>query len=131
MADALVLIDLQEALCRPTGAIGEPSGIGAEAERRGILSAAARGLEAARAAGMMVVHVMVGLDEHATLKITRTPGSDGIAQVLVLGREQTAICPEVAPLPTEPVIIKGGVDPFVGVASFGEEERDSRSTEPS
>jgi nicotinamidase-related amidase len=114
MADALVLIDLQEALCRSTGMIGEPSGIGAEAERRDILSAAARGLDAARAAGMMVAHVMVGLDDHATLKMTRTPGSAGIAQVLVLGRPQTAICAEVAPLPSEPVIVKGGVDPFIG-----------------
>jgi nicotinamidase-related amidase len=114
MAHALVLIDLQEALCRPDGTIGAPSGIGPEAHRRDVLGAAARGLEAARAAGVMVAHVMVGLDEHATLKMTRTPGSDGVAQVLVLGREETEICHEVAPLPTEPVIVKGGVDPFLG-----------------
>jgi nicotinamidase-related amidase len=114
MGDALVLIDMQEALCRPDGMIGEPSGIGAESERRGILEAARRGLDAARQANLTVAHVMVGHDEGATLKTTRTPGSEGIAQVLQLGRPQTRICPEVAPLDSEPVIVKTAVDPFVG-----------------
>jgi nicotinamidase-related amidase len=114
MADAFVLIDMQEALCRPDGMIGEPSGIGAEAERRGVLAAAGRGLEAAREAGLAVAHVMVGHDQNATLKTTRTAGSEGIAQVLVLGKPQTEICPEVAPLDTEPVVVKTAVDPFVG-----------------
>lgn len=114
MADAFVLIDMQEALCRPDGMIGEPSGIGAEVERRDTLAAAGRGLEAARAAGLAVAHVMVGHDKNATLKTTRTPGSEGIAQVLVLGQPQVEICPEVAPLETEPVVVKTAVDPFVG-----------------
>lgn len=114
MGDALVLIDMQEALCRPDGMIGEPSGIGAESERRGVLDVAGRGLAAARQAGITVAHVMVGHDKNVTLKTTSTPGSEGIAQVLQLGQPQTQICPEVSPLDTEPVVVKTAVDPFVG-----------------
>ncbi len=114
MSSALILMDYQETICRPDGAIGGASGSGPEASRRDVLAVAGRCLAVAREHGLTVAHVRVGFDEHSTLRTNRTETFAGAIPVLQIDDPNSAICHEVAPLPEEPVIIKQWVDPFVG-----------------
>ena len=114
---ALLLMDYQEAICRESGTIGA-SGCGAEVVRRGVLANAARVLARCRALGTPVIHVRVGFDpDYSNMtSASRRFQSMRKAGLLQDADPASAICGEVAPLPGEPVIRKGCVNPFVGTA---------------
>jgi nicotinamidase-related amidase len=114
MSAALLLTDYQEAMCRADGIIGGPSGMGAEVERRDVLAAASRCLEAARHAGLTVAHSRVVFDEDFSLRTNRSATFAQMGGALVEGSPHVAFCPEVAPRQHEPVIVRQWVDPFVG-----------------
>jgi nicotinamidase-related amidase len=111
----LLLMDYQEAMCRPDGAFGS-NGTGAEVVRRQVLVRAAAALAAFRAKGYPVVHARLALDE-AGHRITSSSSSFALIREYGLMRESdpaTAICHEVAPADTEPVVAKGAFGPFAG-----------------
>ena len=115
MTSTLLLMDYQEGICRPGGALGR-SGSGAEVERRGVLDAAARTLDAFRAAGRPVIFVRVAFDEEFTNMTSASPRFMAMKKrrMLLDSDPETAICRELAPRAGEPVITKGCVNPFVG-----------------
>jgi biuret amidohydrolase len=111
----LLLMDYQEAVCRPAGLFGA-MGSGAEVERRGVLGHAAAALDQFRSAGHPVVHTKVEIDPAGTL-ITSSGSAFAMIRDNGLMREgdpATTICQEVAPLPTERIIRKCGFGPFAG-----------------
>lgn len=112
----LLLLDYQVALCHSEGAVGGPSGLGAEAAERGVLEHAARCLEAARKAGVFVGHARVAFDDAFRNRTNRSArfGSFERDRLLLRADPQAAICEEVAPVPGEPIVDKGCVSPFVG-----------------
>lgn len=118
MSHALLLLDYQEGLCRSDGVIGRSSGLGPQAEERGILQTAKRSLDEARSRGLNVFHVRVGFDSSYSQRTNRSPGFGEIEanNLLQSDSDEAQICHEVAPGPGEPVFVKGCVDPLVGTA---------------
>jgi biuret amidohydrolase len=111
----LLLMDYQEAICRPDGLFGS-NGTGAEVVRRDVLAKAGQALTAFRANGFPVVHGRLAIDE-AGHRITSSSSSFAMIREHRLMREgdpATAICPEVAPVDSEPVVAKGAFGPFAG-----------------
>lgn len=112
---ALLLLDMQEAICREDGEIGR-AGMGAQVKQRHVLERAALVLAFAREHGFMVAYARVAFDEdYATL----TSGAPRLQTLrgLGLGRassEGAAICNEVAPRRGELVVSKTGIGPLVG-----------------
>lgn len=96
---ALLLIDLQEEHRRDERYLVEGYA--------GILANAARLLTAARAAGVPVIHAAYERDfTRAPLRLHEPTADDGRPWFSALGDPMTAICPEVAPDSTEPVLRK-------------------------
>jgi len=119
-APVLLLMDYQEAICRPDGMFGS-SGMGAEVVRRGVLARAAVVLDSFRSRGDAVVHARLSVDQGGH-RITNS--SDSFAMIrehklMLDGDPATEICPEVAPLADEPVIAKCGFGPFAGTSLEG------------
>lgn len=116
MDAALVLMDYQVGLCRSDGSVGGPSGLAGEVERRDVLSRAAACLDAARGAGLTVVHVRVAFDADYHNRTNRSSGFDDFEAngLLQAGDPQAEICDEVAPHAGEVVLAKGCVNPFIG-----------------
>lgn len=120
---ALVVIDMQRDFCAPEGYVAQ---LGHDiAPLRAALGPARRSLDAARAAGLLVVHTRQGyrpdLAEMPAWKriraeLTGSPvGRQGpLGRVLVRGEPGFQIAPEVAPLPGEPVIDKTANGAFCG-----------------
>jgi len=111
----LLLMDYQEAICRPDGVFGS-NGTGAEVVRRDVLARAGQALAAFRAKGFPVVHSRLAIDE-AGHRITSSTSSFAMIREHGLMREgdpSAAICPEVAPTDPEPVVAKGAFGPFAG-----------------
>jgi nicotinamidase-related amidase len=108
-------MDFQAGICTASGAAGR-SGIAAEVDRRGVLPRIRTVLERARARSLYIVHVRVAFDDRYTLRTNRSKRFDGLEQQggLLLGSDEAQFCPEAQPLQGEPVITKGGVDPFIG-----------------
>ena len=102
----LILMDLQVGVC----------GQSEECKRRGIFPLVARALEAARTAKIPVIHVRVAFDEHYTLRTSRSPRFEALRakELLKLGTPAVEFVPEAKPLPGEPVVTKGCVNPFIG-----------------
>lgn len=111
----LLLMDYQEAICRPGGALGR-AGSGAEAERRGVLAAAAHVLAAFRERDLPRIFVRVAFDEDYTRMTSASPRFQSLRKhrLLLESDPASAICAEVAPRHDEPVVTKGCVSPFVG-----------------
>lgn len=111
----LILMDYQEGICREDGPIGR-SGVGAEVSRRGVLEAARGALSRFRSAQHPVIHVRVAFDPQYHRLTSASPrfGAMRRHRMLLESDPATQICPEVAPLPEEPVITKGCVNPFIG-----------------
>lgn len=105
---ALVVMDLQAGVCARTD----------EPNRRGIFPKVRAALAAARDAGVPVIHVRVAFDEHYTLRTSRSPRFDQTEKVrrMQLGTPDVEFVPDAQPLPGEPVVTKGCVDPFIGTA---------------
>jgi nicotinamidase-related amidase len=112
---ALLLLDLQEGVCRPDGEIGS-SGIGAQVAERGALGAAARALAAARGHGVTVAYARLAFDDAYATLASRAPRVRAMREA-GLGRANSpgaAICPEIAPRSGEAVVAKVGIDPLIG-----------------
>jgi len=107
---ALLLMDYQNAVCKGMAA--------AEVDKRGVLQNARRCLEAARANKIPVIHVRVAIDREHSLRTSRTKRFETFEQsgAMQLGTADTAFCEEVQPVPGEPVVNKGCVNPFIGTA---------------
>jgi nicotinamidase-related amidase len=107
---ALLLMDYQNAVCKGMAA--------GAVEKRGVLNHAKTCLEAARAHKVPVIHVRVGIDPRHSLRTNRSKRFESFEEkgVMLLGSSDTEFCEEVQPVPGEPIVTKGCVNPFIGTA---------------
>jgi nicotinamidase-related amidase len=119
-APVLLLMDYQEAVCRPDGIFGA-NGMGAEVVRRGVLQHAAAVLASFRRRQHPVVHARLAIDAAGHRITSSSPAFAMIRDHGLMrdGDPATAICAEVAALPGEPVIAKCGFSPFAGTSLEG------------
>lgn len=113
---ALILLDYQRALCEPGDLCLAPP-LAEQAQIRNVLTTAAAALGHARAAeDVCVIHVRLGFDPSYELRTNRTSRFQRYPDQGLLQADDPAaqIMSEVAPLRDEPVVVKGGVDPFIG-----------------
>ena len=112
---ALLLLDYQAAIC-DQGAHGRQPALAAQVAERDVLARAEKTLAVARDSGRFIVHVRLAFDPSYEL---RTNASARFAAyrdtgAMLVGSPEAEFVAEVAPLDTEPVVTKGGVDPFIG-----------------
>jgi len=112
---ALLLLDLQEGICRPDAPIGA-GGLGAEVVRRGVLERARTVRDHFRERGWPILYAIVAFDDNY---LNLTSGSARFAGMRKAGLMRssdpsTRICAEVEPRPQDPVVVKGCVNPFIG-----------------
>lgn len=112
---ALLLLDYQVALCEEGPHLRMPP-LAAQVAEREVLATATRVLEAARAAGWLVVHVRLAFDPTYTLRTNRLPRFDAYPdqRAMLADSPEAQIVKALTPLDGEPVVDKGCVDPFVG-----------------
>ena len=112
---ALLLVDYQVALCAEGEHTRLPA-LAAAVRERGVVDAAKRVLEAARDAGVYVVHVRLAFDPSYEVRSNRTPRWAAYPEqrAMLADSPEAQIVAPLAPLPTEPVVVKGSVDPFIG-----------------
>lgn len=112
---ALLLVDYQVALCEEGDHCRLPA-LAAQVRERDVLAKAASALAAARAAGAYVVFARLAFDPTYEVRANRTPRWDAYPaeRALLSDSPGAQIVSGLAPLPTEPVVTKAAVDPFVG-----------------
>lgn len=112
---ALLLLDLQDGVCRADGEIGR-HGIGAQVAERGVLTAAARALASAREHGVLIAYARLAFDDAYATLASHAPRVRAMREAgLGLASSPGAtICHEVAPRAGEPVVAKVGIDPLIG-----------------
>jgi nicotinamidase-related amidase len=112
---ALLLLDLQDGVCRADGEIGR-HGIGTQVAERGVLGAAARALASTREHGLLIAYARLAFDDAYATLASRAPRVRAMREAgLGLASSPGAtICHEVAPRPGEPVVAKVGIDPLIG-----------------
>jgi nicotinamidase-related amidase len=117
---ALLLLDLQEAICREEGAIGR-SGLGAAVKRRGVLGNAARALHEARKAEFFIGYARLGFDDDYVTLTSKAPRLQALKEAGIgrLSDPGSAICSEIAPRSGELVVNKVGIDPLIGTPLLG------------
>ena len=110
--DALLLIDLQVGLCKPEGVAS--GALAGEVEARGTLKTAANCLEAARSAGLHIIHVRLAFDQSYQRRTNRTERFDSheASRRFLEDSADSEFCQEVAPRSGELVVSKGSVSPF-------------------
>lgn len=110
---ALVLLDLQEGLCRAPRE-GEPPPLAAAVAERAVLPTAAAALGLARERGLVVVHVRLAFSEEHANRTNRSPRFDDHERAgrFARGSDAVTFCGEVAPEPGELILEKGSVGPF-------------------
>lgn len=113
MKSALLLLDLQNEMVDPEGKVGA-HGLAQIVQDRGVLVNAKRCLQAARAAGMAVVHVRLGFrpDYADCLSVAARIGGLKSNRAAIVGEFGTEFHPDVVPLDSELVITKQCVNPF-------------------
>lgn len=113
MKSALLLLDLQNEMVDPNGKVGA-HGLAKIVEDRGVLVNAKRCLDAARSAGMAVVHVRLGFrpDYADCLSVAARIGGLKSNRAAIVGEFGTEFHPAVAPLDGELIITKQCVNPF-------------------
>lgn len=113
MKSALLLLDLQNEMVDPRGKVGA-HGLARIVEERGVLANARRCLDAARNAGMAVVHVRLGFrpDYADCLSVAARIGGLKSNRAAIVGEFGTEFHPDVAPTDGELVITKQCVNPF-------------------
>lgn len=112
---ALLLLDLQEMICREDGEIGR-MGMAAQVKQRRVLENAAWTLAVARQAGFLIVFARLAFDDAYSTLTSRAPRLQALKQAGI-GRASSpgaAICSEIAPLSDEIVAGKTGIDPLIG-----------------
>jgi nicotinamidase-related amidase len=112
---ALLVLDLINALVHPDGKYAA-DGFCEQVARRGVLERAATAIERARAAGVPVIHVVVGFspgyaDWPASSELFAS-ARDG--DRVLLGTWGTQVHDALKPAPDEPVVEKRRVSPFFG-----------------
>jgi nicotinamidase-related amidase len=117
MKSALLLLDLQHEMVSHEGKVGA-HGLARIVDERGVLVNAKRCLEAARAAGMAVVHVRLGFrpDYADCLSVAARIGGLKANRAAIIGEFGTEFHPEVAPVEGEMIITKQCVNPFFNTA---------------
>jgi nicotinamidase-related amidase len=92
--------------------------LAAQVRERGVIDRAAKVLEAARAAGVFVVHVRLAFDPTYELRTNRTKRWDSYPaeRAMLADSPASQIVGALAPAEGEPVVIKGSVDPFIGTS---------------
>jgi biuret amidohydrolase len=112
---ALLLLDLQDGVCRPDGEIGR-HGIGAQVVERGVLAAAARALASARQHGVLIAYARLAFDDAYATLASRAPRVRAMREAgLGLASSPGAtICHEIAPRAGEAIVAKVGIDPLIG-----------------
>jgi biuret amidohydrolase len=113
MKSALLLLDLQNEMVDPKGKVGA-HGLAKIVEDRGVLENARACLDAARAAGMAVVHVRLGFrpDYADCLSVAARISGLKSNRAAIVGEFGTEFHPMVAPLDSELIITKQCVNPF-------------------
>jgi len=114
---ALILVDYQVALCEEGDLCRLPA-LAAQVRERDVVATAARALAGARANGVYVVHVRLAFDPTYEVRSNRTARWDAYpeSRAMLLDDPASQIVPALAPLATEPVVVKSSVDPFIGTA---------------
>jgi biuret amidohydrolase len=114
---ALLMLDYQVALCEDGPHLKAPP-LQAQVAERDVLATAERVLAAARAAGILVVHVRLAFDPSYRLRTNRLPRFDPYEhnRAMLADSPEAQIVKALAPIEGEPVVDKGCVDPFVGTA---------------
>jgi len=116
---AILMLDYQVALCEE-GPHCRQSALAEQVRARCVLEHAQRVLEAARATSTPVVHVRLAFDPSYELRTNRSARFDVYVKerAMLDGSPEAAFVSSLAPLATEPVVTKGGVDSFVGTPLF-------------
>jgi nicotinamidase-related amidase len=117
---ALLLLDLQETICREDGEIGR-MGMAAQVKQRRVLENAAWALAVARRAGFLVAFARLAFDDAYSTLTSGAPRLQALKQAGI-GRASSpgaAICSEIAPLSGEIVASKTGIDPLIGTPIMG------------
>lgn len=114
---ALILVDYQVALCEEGDLCRLPA-LAAQVRERDVLAKASKVLEAARAAGVYVVHVRLAFDPTYELRSNRTKRWDAYPadRAMLADSPAAQIVTALAPAEGEPVVVKGSVDPFIGTS---------------
>lgn len=114
---ALLLVDYQVALCEE-GEYTRLPALAAQVREREVIATASTVLDAARSAGVFIVHVRLAFDPTYELRTNRTPRWDAYPadRAMLADSPGAQIVEQLAPLATEPVVIKGCVDPFIGTS---------------
>ena len=114
---ALILVDYQVALCEEGDLCRLPA-LAAQVRERDVVATAARALAGARENGVYVVHVRLAFDPTYEVRSNRTARWDAYpeSRAMLLDDPASQIVPALAPLATEPVVVKSSVDPFIGTA---------------
>jgi nicotinamidase-related amidase len=112
---ALLVLDLINEIADPAGKYGA-EGFAQQIADRKVLENAAKAVEAARTAGIPVIHVVVGfspghLEWPATSPVFAAAKAD---DRLVFGTWATEVHPALAPAAGEPVVPKSRISPFHG-----------------
>lgn len=113
MKSALLLLDLQNEMVDPKGKVGA-HGLAAIVSERKVLENARRCLDAARGAGMAVVHVRLGFrsDYADCLSVAARIAGLKSNRAAILGEFGTEFPAVVAPVEGELVVTKQCVNPF-------------------
>lgn len=115
---ALLLLDYQRALCESGDQCLAPP-LAEQVDERGVLDVASRVLEHARSTDdVFVIHVRLAFDPSYDLRTNRTGRFQKYVDNRLLQVDDPAsqIVDLLAPLETEPVVVKGGVNPFIGTS---------------
>ncbi len=114
---ALLLLDLQDGVCREDGEIGR-HGLGAQVTERDVLGHARSALTRARELGLFVAYARVAFDDGYTMLTSRARRLQSVrrAGLARASGPGAAICDEIRPAASELVVDKRGIDPLVGTA---------------
>lgn len=114
---ALVLIDYQVAMCEEGEHCRLPA-LAAQVRERAAIDHASAILECARASGVYVVQVRLGFDPSYEVRSNRTARWASYPQERAMLEDSPGaqIVSTLAPLNTEPVVVKASVNPFIGTA---------------
>jgi biuret amidohydrolase len=114
---ALLFIDFQVALCEE-GEYSRLPALAAQVRERDVISKAATVLDAARAAELYVVHVRLAFDPSYELRSNRTARWDAYPaeRAMLADSPGAQFVSSLTPLASEPVVVKGCVDPFIGTS---------------